>query len=150
MAAYRPTITGTRHMVCAGHHAAAHAGFTILEAGGNAIDAGVAAGIAVGVLQTDRVNFAGVAPIMLYLADRREVLTIDGLGTWPRAASVDLFVKQHGGKIPPGILRTVMPAAPDAWLTALEKFGTMSFGEVAATATDVIPHARRLIRIPRP
>ena len=135
MPAYRPTITGTRHMVCAGHHAAAHAGFAILEAGGNAVDAGVAAGIAVGVLQTDRVNFAGVAPIMLYLADRREVLTLDGLGPWPRAASVDFFVRQHGGRIPPGILRTVMPAAPDAWLTALERFGTMSFGEVAAAAT---------------
>jgi len=48
MPGYRPVITGTRHMIAAGHHAAAHAGFTILEAGGNAIDAGVAAGIAVG------------------------------------------------------------------------------------------------------
>ena len=41
-----------------------------VEAGGNAIDAGVAAGIALGVLQTDRVNFAGVAPIMMYLAEK--------------------------------------------------------------------------------
>ena len=72
MSAYRPVITGTRHMISAGHHAAAHAGFNILEAGGNAIDAGVAAGIALGVLQTDRVNFAGVAPIMIYLAKERE------------------------------------------------------------------------------
>lgn len=135
MAVYRPTITGTRHMVAAGHHAAAHAGFAILEAGGNAIDAGVAAGIAVGVLQTDRVNFAGVAPIMIYLAGRREVVNIDGLGTWPRAVTPDYFMKRHGGKMPPGILRTVMPAAPDAWITALEKYGTMSFGEVAAAAT---------------
>lgn len=135
MAVYRPTITGTRHMVAAGHHAAAHAGFAILEAGGNAIDAGVAAGIAVGVLQTDRVNFAGVAPIMIYLAGRRELVNIDGLGTWPRAVAPDYFMKRHGGKMPPGILRTVMPAAPDAWITALEKYGTMSFGEVAAAAT---------------
>ena len=135
MPTYRPTITGTRHMISAGHHAAAHAGFTILEAGGNAVDAGVAAGIALGVLQTDRVNFAGVAPIMIYLADRREVINIDGLGTWPRAVTPDYFVKHHEGKMPPGILRTVMPAAPDAWITALEKFGTMSFGEVAAAAT---------------
>ena len=131
----RPAITGTRHMISAGHHAAAHAGFAILEAGGNAVDAGVAAGIALGVLQTDRVNFAGVAPIMIYLADRREVVNIDGLGTWPRAVTPDYFVKHHGGKMPPDILRTVMPAAPDAWITALEKFGTMSFGEVAAAAT---------------
>lgn len=134
MSAYRPVITGTRHMVSAGHHAAAHAGFTILEAGGNAIDAGVAAGIALGVLQTDRVNFAGVAPIMMYIAKDRRVVNIDGLGTWPRAASIEVFNRQHGGKMPPGILRTVMPAAPDAWITALEKYGTMSFGDVAQAA----------------
>ena len=134
MHAYRPTLTGTRHMISAGHHAAAHAGFTVLEAGGNAIDAGVAAGIALGVLQTDLVNFAGVAPMIIYLADRREVVTIDGLGTWPRAADIEVFIKRHGGKMPPGILRTVIPAAPYAWLTALEKFGTMSFGDVAQAA----------------
>jgi gamma-glutamyltranspeptidase/glutathione hydrolase len=121
-------------MIAAGHHAAAHAGFTVLEAGGNAVDAGVAAGIALGVLQTDLVIFAGVAPIMIYVSDRREVVTIDGLGTWPRAADVGVFIKHYGGKMPPGILRTVIPAAPYAWLTALEKFGTMSFGDVAQAA----------------
>lgn len=134
MPTFRPTLTGTRHMISAGHHAAAHAGFTILEAGGNAVDAGVAAGIALGVLQTDLVNFAGVAPMMIYLAERREVVTIDGLGTWPRAADIDVFIKQHGGKMPPGILRTVIPAAPYAWITALGKYGTLSFGEVAQAA----------------
>ena len=134
MSAYRPVITGTRHMIAAGHHAAAHAGFTILEAGGNAIDAGVAAGMALGVLQTDRVNFAGVAPIMIYLAKERTVVNIDGLGTWPRAASIDVFNQRYGGKMPPGILRTVIPAAPYAWITALEKYGTLSFGEVAQAA----------------
>ena len=49
---------------------AAHAGFQILEAGGNAIDAGVASGIAMGVLQTDKVNFGGVAPLIVYLAKK--------------------------------------------------------------------------------
>lgn len=134
MPAYRPTLTGTRHMIAAGHHAAAHAGFTVLEAGGNAVDAGVAAGIALGVLQTDLVNFAGVAPMMIYAADRGEVVTIDGLGTWPRQADINVFIKRHGGRMPPGILRTVIPAAPYAWLAALEKFGTMRFGEVAQAA----------------
>src|SRR5438270_9787442 len=126
MTTYRPCITGSRHTISAGHYSAAHAGFQILEAGGNAIDAGVAAGMALGVLQTDRVNFAGVAPMMIYLAKTGEVVNIDGLGTWPRAASIDVFNKQYGGKMPPGILRTIMPAAPYAWITALEKYGTMS------------------------
>jgi gamma-glutamyltranspeptidase / glutathione hydrolase len=80
MPVFRPVLTGTRHMISAGHHAAAHAGFSILESGGNAIDAGVAAGIALGVLQSDLVGFAGVAPMMIYLAEQRRVVTIDGLG----------------------------------------------------------------------
>jgi len=133
-AAHRPTIAVTRHAIAAGHYLAATAGFAILEAGGNAIDAGCAAGIALGVLQSDLVDVAGVAPIMIYLADKREVVTIAGLGTWPKALDPELFMREHGGKIPKGVIRTVVPAAPDAWITALRRYGTMSFGEVAAAA----------------
>ena len=78
---YQPTITGSRHMVAAGHYLATQAGFDILEAGGNAIDAGVAAGIALGVVQSDIVQFPGVAPIIISLAERNEVVTISGVGT---------------------------------------------------------------------
>ena len=135
MASSRMSIMGTRHVVSAGHYLAAHAGFQILEAGGNAIDAGVAAGIAIGVLQTDKVNFGGVAPQIIYTARDRKVHCIDGLGVWPKAVTPDYFIKRHGGKIPAGVERCVVPAAPDAWITALANFGTMSFGEVAAAAT---------------
>src|SRR5205085_8824009 len=134
MKAHRPTIMGTRHMASATQYLAAEAGFRILEAGGNAIDAGVAAGIALGVVQPEYVNFAGVAPIIIYTAADHRVFTIPGLGTWPKAIERDFFKKHHAGKIPQGVLRTVVPAAPDAWITALERFGTMSFGEVAASA----------------
>ncbi|MFQ5995112.1 MAG: gamma-glutamyltransferase family protein [Acidiferrobacterales bacterium] len=134
MLSHRPVIRGTRHVVAAGHYLAAHAGFAVLEAGGNAVDAGVAAGLVEGVVESDQVNVAGVAPIIMYLADRREVITISGLGTWPRAASCEFFQREHGGEIPAGILRTVVPAAPAAWVLALERFGTMSFGDVASAA----------------
>ncbi|MBV9426250.1 MAG: gamma-glutamyltransferase family protein [Bradyrhizobiaceae bacterium] len=134
MKAHRPTIMGTRHMVAACHYLAAEAGFRILEAGGNAIDAGVAAGIALGVVQPEYVNFGGVAPIIIYSAKEDRLVTIAGLGPWPKAVTRDYFQKHHGGKIPSGILRTVVPAAPDAWITALKRYGTMSFGEVAASA----------------
>jgi gamma-glutamyltranspeptidase/glutathione hydrolase len=121
-------------MLAATHYLAAEAGFRILEAGGNAIDAGVAAGIALGVVQPEFVNVAGVAPIIIYSATDNRVYTIPGLGAWPKALPRDYFKKKHGGKIPQGILRTVVPAAPDAWISALERFGTMSFGEVAQSA----------------
>src|SRR6516164_3648398 len=134
MKAHRPTIMGTRHMIAATQYLAAEAGFRILEAGGNAIDAGVAGGIALGVVQPEFVNVAGVAPIIIYSATEGRVITIPGLGSWPKAITRDHFRRHHGGRIPQGILRTVVPAAPDAWITALERFGTMSFGEVAQSA----------------
>jgi gamma-glutamyltranspeptidase / glutathione hydrolase len=130
---HRPTVYGTRHAVSAGHYLAASAAFSIMEAGGNAIDAGCAAGIALGVLQPDLVNVAGVAPIMIRLADGT-VESIAGLGWWPKSLPADLFMREHGGKIPDGVLRTVIPAAPDAWITALERHGTMRFADVAASA----------------
>ena len=133
-ASNRLTIMGTRHVAAAGHYLAAHAAFEILEAGGNAIDAGVAAGIAIEVLQTDKVNFGGVAPQIIYTAKDKKVHCIDGLGVWPKAITPDYFQKKHAGRIPPGVERCVVPAAPDAWLTALSNFGTMSFGEVASAA----------------
>ena len=130
---YRAKITGTRHAAAGGHYLAALSAFEVLNAGGNAIDAGVAGGIALGVVESLMVGIAGVAPIIIYLAERDEVVTISGVGTFPRAATCELYQRQHGGAMPP-MLQTVVPAAPDAWITALERFGTMSFGEVAAHA----------------
>jgi gamma-glutamyltranspeptidase/glutathione hydrolase len=94
----------------------------------------VAAGIALGVVHSDIVGVGGVAPMIIWLAETQEMVCIDGLGTWPKAVTPDFFQKFHGGKIPETLLRTVMPAAPAAWLTALERYGTMSFGEVAEGA----------------
>jgi gamma-glutamyltranspeptidase/glutathione hydrolase len=129
----RETVAGTRHAISAGHFLASAAGFAILEAGGNAVDAGCAAGIALGVLHPDLVSVAGVAPIVLRTADGRTE-TIAGVGPWPRATIADHFMKNHAGKMPPGVLRTVVPAAPCAFITALQRHGTMDFAQVADSA----------------
>ncbi len=134
MPTHHPRIIGTRHMVSSANYLAAQVGFEILEAGGNAIDAGVAGGIALGVLQCEYVHFAGVAPIMIRLAETGETVSISGLGPWPKLASAAWFREHQGGRILSNIKRTVVPAAPDAWITALERYGTMSFAEVAAAA----------------
>jgi gamma-glutamyltranspeptidase/glutathione hydrolase len=65
------------------------------------------------------------------------VVTISELGRWPRAASIDYFNENAGGEIPRGILRSVTPGAPDAWLTALERFGTMTFERVVTPALEL-------------
>jgi gamma-glutamyltranspeptidase/glutathione hydrolase len=129
----RPLISGPRHAISAGHYLASGAGLAILEAGGNAIDAGVAAGLVLGVVQPDIVNFGGVAPILIRRADGR-IESIAGLGHWPMSLPPDLFMREHGGKMPKGVLRSVVPAAPDAWITALRRHGTMGFAQVAEAA----------------
>lgn len=134
MIEHRAPVLAQTHAIAAGHELATAAGMDILENGGNAIDAGVAAGISLGVLHSDLVNFAGVAPIMIRMADTGEVVTIDGLGVWPLAASAEFFEEEYGGAMPTGIHRTVVPAAPAAWIKALKMFGTMSFGDVASYA----------------
>src|SRR5438876_6951245 len=141
---HAPTATvqviGTRWAVAAGHYLASEAGARVLAAGGNAIDAGVAAGMTLGVVHCDMVSVAGVAPILVHIARTGETWQISGVGPYPRATTVAYFRERHGGQIPPGLPRTVVPAAPDAWCTALERWGTMSFADVAAAAAG---HARR-------
>src|SRR5213595_2758040 len=135
-----PQVIGTRWAVAAGHTLASEAGARVLAAGGNAIDAGVAAGLTLGVVHPDMVSVAGVAPILVHVARTGETFQVSGVGPYPRASTVAYFRERHGGQIPPGLPRTVVPAAPDAWLTALERWGTMSFGDVARAATE---HAER-------
>ena len=133
----RPLMQGVNGMVVASHPSAAMAGLEVLKNGGNAIDAGVAVGLALNVAHVDDCSFLGVAPTVIYLADRKEVTTIDGLGVWPKAASVDYFQKNHGGRMPAGVLSSLTPAAADSWLTSLSRFGTMNFGQVATAAINL-------------
>ncbi|MEX1234170.1 MAG: gamma-glutamyltransferase [Roseovarius sp.] len=120
--------------VATGHPIATEAAERILRAGGNAVDAGVAAGIALGVVQPDLVSVAGVAPIIMYDARSGEVTSQDGVGGWPAAANVERFHAQSGPHVPEGILRTVIPAAPASWIAALSRHGTLGFGDVASAA----------------
>ena len=128
----QPMVMGRRWMVSAGHWLAAEAGAAMMAAGGNAVDAAVAAGIALGVVHADQVQVSGVAPMLIHMKESGEVVSIAGLGTWPRATRPEVFIPEN--RIPLGLLRTVVPAAPDAWIVALERYGTMPFHEVVEPA----------------
>ena len=134
---YRPLITGATHMVSSGHYLATAAGYRILEQGGNATDAGVAAGICLNVTLPQYTSFGGVAPIILHDVERSKTVTISGLGRWPKAANIDYFQQKANGDLPAGILRTVSPAAADAWLTALKLYGTMNFEQAVTPALEL-------------
>jgi gamma-glutamyltranspeptidase/glutathione hydrolase len=127
-------LADRRWAIATGHPLATAAAEEMLAAGGNAIDAGVAAGLTLGVVIPDLVSVAGVAPILLREGASGRIVSYDGVGHWPAATDVGVFERDHGGVVPEGLLRTVVPAAPAAWIRALSDHGRLSFGEVAAPA----------------
>ena len=108
-------MTGTTHMASTGHYLATAVSYGILEQGGNAIDAGVAAGLTLNVVLPQYTSLGGVAPIMVHHAQRNEIKSISGLGRWPQAASIDYFNDNHGGELPPGAGRFDFLGQTDGW-----------------------------------
>lgn len=133
----RPLLLGSRHMVSAGHPLAAHAALTVLEVGGNAVDAGVAAGFALNVTQPDMANLGGVASVLIHIPGRDLVTSIAGIGHWPALATLEAVKAAGNGRIPVAPQRWVVPGALDAWLKSLELYGTMSAAEALAPAIDL-------------
>ena len=89
-----PPAMGHNYAATSGHDLATLAAFEILEADGNAVDAGIAAVLVLGVVYPDQVNIAGVAPMMIYDAETEELITIAGVGGWPKALDVDAFIER--------------------------------------------------------
>ncbi|MBF8184213.1 gamma-glutamyltransferase family protein [Nonomuraea sp. K274] len=150
---HRPPIRARHYLAASGNYLATVAAMRILDRGGNATDAGVAAGICLNVLMPDLTNFGGVAPIIAYDRGRNELRSISGLGPWARDVTLEAYRERWGDRIPPGVARCVVPGAPSAWLTALARFGTMSFAEIAQPALElcergfpVYPSLQRSIR----
>src|SRR6476620_5680177 len=98
--ATRPVLQGTLGMVAAGHYLAAAIGLRLLEQGGNAVDAGVAAGFALAVLKPQSVGIGGEAPILIHMARTGKTQVVNGQGWAPRKATIDWF-KNHNVRLIP-------------------------------------------------
>src|SRR6188474_2978961 len=135
---WRPTVAGSHYAVASGHALASAAAMRVLDAGGNAVDAGVTAAMALAVLQPDIVSFAGVAPTLIYLEKEDRVISLAGLGYFPAATDINRLIAAGDGKsMPEGLLRTVMPAAPATHIEALRRYGTISFEQAATAAMEI-------------
>lgn len=133
---------GTNGAVCAGGQEAVDAGIAVLRAGGNAIDAAVATILALSVTDARSFCFGGEVPILVYDAKRHVVEVIAGQGAAPRLATRAFFA-EHGGIPGTGLLPAAVPAALDACLTALDRYGTMSFSTVAAPTLALLDRRPR-------
>lgn len=124
-------------MAVTGHPLTAQVAGRVLERGGNAVDAGVAAGLAANVVQVDMCNLGGIAPILVRPARSRDVMCVAGVGRWSSSATLDAYTRRFGQDMQPGCAPSVVPAALGAWLSALDAFGTWSFADVAAPAIEL-------------
>src|SRR5947209_2966065 len=124
-------------MVSSCHYLATFAGTRMFERGGNAIDAGVAAGIALNVSGRRPPEFSGVAQSIVFRPGKDGPETIDGLGHWPASLDLDSYRATHGDDMPIGVARSVTPAAADAWLTALARHGRLSLAEILAPSIEL-------------
>jgi gamma-glutamyltranspeptidase/glutathione hydrolase len=133
----RPTLVGDHYVASAGHPLVAQVAARIFEAGGNAVDAGVAAGVAANVVEVCMCNFGGVAPILVRSGETGRVTAIDGIGGWGREATLERFRERYGDDMPLGGAISIVPGAPGAWIAALREFGTWTFGDVVRPAIEL-------------
>lgn len=132
----RPEIVGQHGIVAAGRHYSVAAGMKMIEQGGNAIDAGVAAVFAASVVEISHFGFGGEVPVLIYEAKSRKVIVINGQGPAPKAATAALFAAK--GKVDSnGPLGATIPAVMDAMALALEHYGTMRLEQVMAPAIEL-------------
>jgi gamma-glutamyltranspeptidase/glutathione hydrolase len=132
----RPPVIGRNAGVSAGHPLTTAAALEILQQGGNAFDAGVAALLVGGVVEQDLYGIGGEALILVYPQSDGKVTSITGQGWAAAAANVDDYLRDGRTLQGQGLDPAVVPGALHAALTVLERWGTMTFEQVAVRAIE--------------
>jgi gamma-glutamyltranspeptidase/glutathione hydrolase len=133
----RPVYQGTHGIIASGHYLGARAGQCMFDRGGNAIDAAVASGLALNVLEPQSCGIGGEVPILVYSATKKRVYAISGQGWSGQAATLEWFRAAQIDPIPgDGFLAATVPAAFGTWAFTLLRFGTLTLKDVLEPAID--------------
>ena len=131
----RPEIAGTFGVVASTHWIASQVGMGVLEKGGNAFDAAVAAGFVLQVVEPHMNGLGGDAVMLIKPAKDARPTVICGQGPAPGKATIAHFRGLGLDLIPGnGLLAPCVPGAFDAWMLMLRDHGTMTLAEVMAPA----------------
>ncbi|MBM3750966.1 MAG: gamma-glutamyltransferase family protein [Acidimicrobiia bacterium] len=136
LSAQRPPVMGRNAGVSAGHPLTTSVAMEILQQGGNAFDAGVAALLVGGVVEQDLYSLGGESLILVYPQSEKTVTSIVGQGWAARGATIDWYTSRNRTLAGSGLDPVVVPGALHGALTVLEKWGTMSFAQVSARAIE--------------
>lgn len=131
----RPEIRGTFGVVASTHWLASAVGMSILERGGNAFDAAVAAGFTLQIVEPHLNGPGGDVPILFQAAGHDQPQILCGQGVAPQKASISYYRDQGLEMVPgTGFLAAVVPGSFAAWMTLLRDYGTISVADVLAPA----------------
>ncbi|WP_433511163.1 gamma-glutamyltransferase family protein [Nonomuraea sp. CA-143628] len=137
----RPELTGDFGMVASTHWLASATGMSVLERGGNAFDAAVAAGFVLQVAEPHLNGPAGEVPILLWSQDEERVSVVCGQGVAPAAATIDRFTGLGLDVVPgTGLLAATVPGAFGGWMLMLERWGTWTLADVLEPAIHYATH----------
>jgi gamma-glutamyltranspeptidase/glutathione hydrolase len=135
---FYPRLIGTHGAVASNSYLSANAGADVLKAGGNAIDAAVAMTLVEGLVNPQMNTLGGECPALLRLAGESRVVALNGNMAAPAAATPEAFYARGYDDVPDeDILAAGAPATLSALVTALKKWGTMSFRDVSAPAREL-------------
>jgi gamma-glutamyltranspeptidase / glutathione hydrolase len=127
-ATVKPEVTAAKGMVASAHPLASRAGVDILKAGGNAVDAAVAAAFAIAVVEPNSNGIGGEGMMVVYLARGRKAVAIDYRSTAPGAAAFPNGIPDSGPA------SAAVPGTVAGLCLALEKYGTLPLAQVLGPA----------------
>ena len=135
----RPVVRGQHFAVASMKAEATRAAERILEKGGNAFDAIVAGQAVLGLVDAPMNGIGADATLLVYDAKTKKVYSINAEGTAPKLATIDWYKEHNGGKLPvdDSLLSATVPGCIDAWYILLDRWGTMSFGQVLQEAIEL-------------
>jgi gamma-glutamyltranspeptidase/glutathione hydrolase len=133
----RPELRGTFGMVASTHWLASAAGMAVLEQGGNAFDAAVAAGFTLQVVEPHLNGPGGDLPALLWPAGGEPVV-LCAQGPAPRRATIERYRDELGLELVPGTgpLAAVVPGSFGGWIAMLRDHGTLPLRDVLRFAIE--------------
>ncbi|MDE5422086.1 gamma-glutamyltransferase [Ancylomarina sp. DW003] len=129
--ATRSEIIAQNGVVATSHPLATQIGLDILKAGGNAIDAAIAANAALGLMEPTGSGIGGDLFAIVWDAKTKKLYGLNASGRSPKSLNLEYFEKKDMTKIPSfGPLPVSVPGCVDGWFELHKKFGSMKMDQI--------------------
>lgn len=147
----RSNVIAHNGLVATSQPLAAQAGLSVLQAGGNALDAALATVATLCVVEPCSTGIGGDAFALIWWAKDKKLYGLNASGPAPQGLTADWLRAQGHSDFPArGGLPVTVPGSLRGWELALDRFGTMDLGEILARpiayARDGYPVSQRIAR----